>query len=176
VPVNRRVNDGTPYAARPHTLAYRHACVNHEPAAHDPATGRVTHPRTRNISARAIHHGDPAQTKAHAEFNASWFTTPEIVERVVACGLATADEMAAMSAAWLAWGQPRRVPRRNLVRGPRLGRLGHATRSLSRLLEDLAGPPQRRTARINDPANQHASCTERPTQLLSLAKPRAQSA
>jgi ubiquinone/menaquinone biosynthesis C-methylase UbiE len=55
--------------------------------------------------ARAFHHGDPAETNALAEFNASWFTTPEVVARVVAGGWATAEDMAAMSAAWLAWGE-----------------------------------------------------------------------
>lgn len=55
--------------------------------------------------ARAFHHGDPAETKALADFNTSWYTTPEFIERVVAQGLATADQMAAMSAAWAAWGQ-----------------------------------------------------------------------
>jgi SAM-dependent methyltransferase len=55
--------------------------------------------------ARAFHHGDPEGTKALADFNESWYTTPEIVERVVARGLATAEEMTAMSAAWAAWGR-----------------------------------------------------------------------
>jgi len=55
--------------------------------------------------ARAFHHGDPAETKALADFNTSWYATPEIVERVVAAGLATADQMAAMSVAWTAWGR-----------------------------------------------------------------------
>lgn len=53
----------------------------------------------------AFNHGDPAETKGLADFNASWYTTPEIVERVVAQGLATADQMTAMSAAWTAWGR-----------------------------------------------------------------------
>lgn len=55
--------------------------------------------------ARAFHQGDPAETKALADFNASWYTAPEIVEQVVAQGLANADQMVAMIAAWTAWGQ-----------------------------------------------------------------------
>jgi len=55
--------------------------------------------------ARAFHHGDPTETKALADFNESWYATPEIVERIVARGLATAEEAAAMSAAWAAWGR-----------------------------------------------------------------------
>lgn len=55
--------------------------------------------------ARVFHHGDPAQTRALAEFNASWFTTPEVIARAVAQGWATTEEMAAMSAAWVAWGR-----------------------------------------------------------------------
>jgi len=55
--------------------------------------------------ARAFHHGDPAETKALADFNVSWFTTPEVVQRVVAQGWATAEEMAQMSAAWRDWGE-----------------------------------------------------------------------
>lgn len=55
--------------------------------------------------ARAFHHGDPAETKALAECNASWFSAPEVVEHVVAQGWATVDGMAAMSAAWVAWGR-----------------------------------------------------------------------
>jgi len=55
--------------------------------------------------ARAFHHGDPAETKALADFNASWYATSEIVDRVVARGLATADQMAAISDAWAAWGR-----------------------------------------------------------------------
>jgi ubiquinone/menaquinone biosynthesis C-methylase UbiE len=55
--------------------------------------------------ARVFHHGDPAGTQALAEANTSWLTTPEVVERVVAQGWATAEEMAAMSSAWAAWSQ-----------------------------------------------------------------------
>ncbi len=54
---------------------------------------------------RAFHHGDPAETKALADFNTSWYAAPEIVERVVTRGLATADQMAAISLAWAAWGR-----------------------------------------------------------------------
>jgi ubiquinone/menaquinone biosynthesis C-methylase UbiE len=56
-------------------------------------------------TARAFHHGDPEETRALAEFNASWFTTPAIVERVVTNGWATGEEMTAMSQAWRDWGR-----------------------------------------------------------------------
>jgi SAM-dependent methyltransferase len=56
-------------------------------------------------SARAFSHGDPEETAAFARFNATWFTTPEIVERVTRRRWATADEMAQMSAAWQEWGR-----------------------------------------------------------------------
>lgn len=39
------------------------------------------------------------------DFNQSWYTTPEVVDRIVSRGLATAEETAAMSAAWAAWGR-----------------------------------------------------------------------
>jgi ubiquinone/menaquinone biosynthesis C-methylase UbiE len=55
--------------------------------------------------ARAFHHGDPAETAAFAEFNASWFATPEIVDRIVQRGWASAGDVAAMSTAWLEWGR-----------------------------------------------------------------------
>jgi hypothetical protein len=78
----------------------------------DPRTGRrlrgLLHEagfRRCTVQARAFHHGDPAETKALADFNESWYATPEIVERIVSRGLATRDETAAMSAAWAAWGR-----------------------------------------------------------------------
>ncbi len=77
----------------------------------DPRTGRqlrgLLHDagfRRCVAQARAFHHGDPAETRALADYNSSWYATPEVVERIVARGLATPDELAAMSAAWAAWG------------------------------------------------------------------------
>lgn len=78
----------------------------------DPRTGR----RLRGLlheagfsrctaRARAFHHGDPEETKALGDFNESWYAAPEVVERIVRLGLATAEETAAMSAAWAAWGR-----------------------------------------------------------------------
>lgn len=86
--------------------------VNAKLRAGNPQTGRqlrgLLHEagfRRCTAQARAFHHGDPAQTQALAEYNATWFSTPAVVERVVAQGWATAEEMAEMSAAWAAWGQ-----------------------------------------------------------------------
>jgi SAM-dependent methyltransferase len=54
--------------------------------------------------ARTAHHGTEEEARGFASFNASWFTTPQIIERVVANGWATRSELADIRDAWLAWG------------------------------------------------------------------------
>jgi SAM-dependent methyltransferase len=48
--------------------------------------------------------GTAAATAATAAFEGSWFEAPEVVDHVTALGLSTADEMAAVAAAWRRWG------------------------------------------------------------------------
>lgn len=55
-------------------------------------------------SARVVHHGTPEETAGVGSFTASLFRYPAAVERVVAAGWATADELEEMSRAWVAWG------------------------------------------------------------------------
>ena len=56
-------------------------------------------------TARATCHGTDEEVRGFAGFNASWFETPAIVERVVANGWASADEVRATAQAWRAWGE-----------------------------------------------------------------------
>ena len=55
------------------------------------------------VSARGTGGGGPGCT-AEAEFQASFFDAPAVVEMVARQGLATAEEMAAVAAAWRRWG------------------------------------------------------------------------
>jgi hypothetical protein len=57
------------------------------------------------LRARAFHHGTAEAVRGFAEFNASWFATPEIADRLVARGWATRDALATASRAWLDWGE-----------------------------------------------------------------------
>ena len=47
----------------------------------------------------------PPVTTGNAFFESAFFSAPEVVDEVVRRGLSTADEMAAIAAAWLEWGQ-----------------------------------------------------------------------
>lgn len=55
-------------------------------------------------SARAIHHANDEQARGFGAFTASLFRHPSTVERSVAQGLATAEELDEMSRAWTEWG------------------------------------------------------------------------
>jgi SAM-dependent methyltransferase len=55
--------------------------------------------------ARAIHQGTADETRAFGSFTASLFRHPAAVERVVAQGWASAEELDEMARAWTAWGE-----------------------------------------------------------------------
>ncbi len=56
-------------------------------------------------SATAMTQGDAVSVRMTGEFWANYHAAPEFIERITSKGWATADEIAAMSAAWRAWGQ-----------------------------------------------------------------------
>ena len=72
------------------------------PAAPPAGTGGL--PPLRGVGPRGVPRDDE-EVRGFASFNASWFTTPGIVERVVENGWASRAELAAMSEAWLDWGE-----------------------------------------------------------------------
>lgn len=49
--------------------------------------------------------GTDAAIAGTAAFEAAWFEAPEVVDHVTALGLSTADELAAVAAAWRRWGE-----------------------------------------------------------------------
>jgi len=55
--------------------------------------------------ARVTHHGTPDEAYGVGSFTASLFRYPAVVNRAVAEGWATAEELEAMSLAWTAWGE-----------------------------------------------------------------------
>ncbi len=60
---------------------------------------------TRSIgSATAGHDGTSDATRLAGDWQARYLEAPPLIEHAVAPGLATADEIAAMAAAWRAWG------------------------------------------------------------------------
>jgi SAM-dependent methyltransferase len=57
------------------------------------------------VRAKAVHHGTADEVRGFAGFNASWFSTPAIVDEVVRRGWASRDELAATERAWREWGE-----------------------------------------------------------------------
>lgn len=55
--------------------------------------------------ARVIHHGTADEVSGFGSFTASLFRYPAVIERAVAEGWATAEELEEMSLAWIAWGE-----------------------------------------------------------------------
>ncbi len=56
-------------------------------------------------SARAMTYGDPDETRGLGGFTARLFGSPGVIDRVVREGWATADELATIAEAWVAWGE-----------------------------------------------------------------------
>ena len=59
----------------------------------------------RVVATAAVgYEGTADAARLTGEFWARYFSAPELVDHAVALGLASADEIAAMAAAWRAWG------------------------------------------------------------------------
>jgi SAM-dependent methyltransferase len=58
-----------------------------------------------SASARALYHGTAEETRGVGAFTASLFEYPAAVERVLAQGWATAEELDEFRRAWIAWGE-----------------------------------------------------------------------